>query len=92
MSEVEHASDHSAEVAASEQPAHPHERPEDWGWHADLGKPARLGGWLSVIALLIMLTATHYNLAGTAALLLTAAAIAGGLLIDARRRKTSWRR
>ena len=89
MSEVEHASDHSAEVAAAE---HPHERPEDWGWHADLGKPARLAGWLSVIALLVMLTATHYNLAGTAALLLTAAAIAGGLLIDARRRKTSWRR
>ena len=89
MSEVEHASDHSTEVAASE---HPHERPEDWGWHADLGKPARIAGWLSVIALLIMTTATHYNLAGTAALLLTAAALAGGLLIDARRRKTSWRR
>lgn len=72
--------------------AHPHERPEDWGWHADLGKPARLAGWLSVIALLLMITATQYNLAGTAALLMTAAAIAAGLLIDARRRRTSWRR
>ena len=72
--------------------AHPHERPEDWGWHADLGKPARIGGWLSVIALLLMTTATQYNLAGTAALLMTAAALAGGLLIDARRRRTSWRR
>ena len=72
--------------------AHRHEEPGDWGWHADLGKPARLGGWLSVIALVLMCTATHYNLAGTAALLLTAAVLAGGLLIDARRRRTAWRR
>jgi Protein of unknown function (DUF2631) len=89
MSEVEHASGHPAEVVAAE---YPHERPEDWGWHADLGKPARIAGWLSAIALLIMTTATHYNLAGTAALILTAAAIAGGLLIDVHRRKTAWRR
>ena len=89
MSEVEHASGHSADVVPAE---HPHERPEDWGWHADLGKPARIAGWLSAVAVLIMTTATHYNLAGTWALILTAAAIVGGLLFDARRRKTSWRR
>lgn len=95
MAELERASDHPIAHAGGAEivPAtRPHERPEDWGWHADLGKPARLAGWLSVIALLLMITATQYNLAGTAALLLTAALLAGGLLIDARRRHSSWRR
>jgi hypothetical protein len=105
MAEVEHTSDHPSthtDVARTATAghgdgevaplAHPHERPEDWGWHADLGKPARLAGWLSVFALLVMITATQYNLAGTAALLMTAAALVVGLLFDARRRRTSWRR
>jgi Protein of unknown function (DUF2631) len=108
MAELERASAHPtahAEVAHADAhaggahsggdvvpAAHPHERPEDWGWHADLGKPARIAGWLSVVALLLMVTATHYNLAGTAALLMTAAALAGGLLFDAHRRRTAWRR
>ena len=90
MSEVEPTSEHAGTHVAPAD--HPHERPEDWGWHADLGKPARLAGWLSVIALLVMTTATQYNLAGDAALILTAAAIAGALLVDVRKRRTAWRR
>lgn len=69
-----------------------HERPEDWGWHADFGKAARIAGWISVLIVLSQVTATHYNNAGTAALLLTAGLMVLGLLWDARKRRRSWRR
>jgi hypothetical protein len=73
-------------------PAHRHERPEDWGWHADLGKLARFGGWFTLIALALMLTATHYNDAGGLALVLCIVAVAGGLIWDWQQRRSSWRR
>lgn len=69
-----------------------HERPEDWGWNADLGKLARLGGILSIVVLLIGLSATHYNNAGTLAIILTIAALVLGLVVDANHRKKSFRR
>ncbi|MBV9592503.1 MAG: DUF2631 domain-containing protein [Actinobacteria bacterium] len=70
---------------------HPTEHPSQWGWHADFGTPARIGGWLSVICLVLMVTATHYNGAGTVALLTFAGLIVVGLLWDIQRRRTSWR-
>ncbi len=83
MSGVDHASDHD-EVA--------HEKPEDWGWIADLGKLARIGGWISVFGPLIQLTATHYNLAGDIALIGTTVLLVIGLLFDRHQRKVSWRK
>jgi hypothetical protein len=71
---------------------HPSEHPGQWGWHADLGKAARIGGWISVIALLLMVTSTHYNSSGAAWLIGFAVAIAAGLVYDLNRRRTSWRR
>ena len=59
------------EVATGHEPVE-HEKPEDWGWHADFGRLARIAGWLSVLALLSMVGTTHYNNSGTGALLLTA--------------------
>ena len=69
-----------------------HERPEDWGWHADLSKLARIGGYISIVLLAIGLTATHYNASGTGALLITIGVLVLGLVVDRRQRKASWRR
>jgi hypothetical protein len=68
-----------------------HERPEDWGWHADLGKFARAGGYISIVALLIMLTATHYNHSGSGAILIVIGLLVVGLIWDRHQRKTNWR-
>ena len=73
-------------------PRHRHERPEDWGWHADLGLLARIGGVVSLIALLLMLTTTHYNHAGTVAILFCIGLIVAGLIWDYQKRRNSWRR
>ena len=43
---------------------HPREHPSDWGWHGEWGRWARVAGWVCVIILLLMITATHYNGAG----------------------------
>lgn len=75
-----------------DQPAHRHERPEDWGWHADLSKMARLGGYFTAIALALMLTATHYNGAGTAALAICLLLVLGGLVWERQQRRSNWRR
>ena len=79
-------------VARAGDPPIEHERPEDWGWHHDFGWLARIAGWVCVVVLLITITATHYNNAGTAALLITAGLMVVGLLWDARRRRNAWRR
>jgi MFS-type transporter involved in bile tolerance (Atg22 family) len=79
------SSDHGTDHAA-------HEKPEDWGWHANLSILARAGGWFSLILLALLLTATHYNNAGTFAILLFMALIVVGLIWDRQQRKTSWRR
>ncbi|MGI8880220.1 MAG: hypothetical protein ACR2KJ_06850 [Jatrophihabitans sp.] len=74
------------------EPGHRHERPEEWGWHADLGKLARFGGYFSAIALALMLTATHYNNAGTLALAICLALVLGGLVWERQQRRNTWRR
>ncbi|MDQ6936410.1 MAG: hypothetical protein M3140_01655 [Actinomycetota bacterium] len=92
MSAVERASEHGGiEVHGQHQPVQ-HERPEDWGWHAELGGMARLGGWFSLVFLAVGLTATKYNNAGTVAIVACMVFIALGLLVDRQRRRTSWRR
>jgi hypothetical protein len=71
----------------------PPEKPSDWGWNQDFGRMARIGGWISVIILVLMATrsVTHYNDAGTVALLVTAALLVLGLGWDIHRRRTAWR-
>ncbi len=97
MSAVDHTSDHD-DVAVRSAGSHElelheveHEKPEDWGWHADLGKQARFAGWLCVVVLAIGLTCTHYNHAGTAAIGITMGILIIGLLVDRHMRKTTWR-
>jgi hypothetical protein len=68
-----------------------HERPEDWGWHHEFSSGRQIMGWFTVIVLALLLTTTHYNLAGALGLGITMVLLAGGLLWDRQRRKTQWR-
>ncbi len=70
---------------------HSDEHPSMWGWHGEWGRWARIAGWLMVVILLVMITATHYNGTGTLSLILAAAGIVIILLWDIQRRRTSWR-
>jgi hypothetical protein len=67
------------------------EDPRQWGWHAEWGDGSRVGGWVVVAILLLMTTATNYQLEYHITLWLAAALLAGVLLLDRRRRKNSWR-
>ena len=71
---------------------HPNEHPEQWGWHAEWGGGARIGGWVVAAILLLMITATHYNDMGTLFLSIFAGVIIIMLLVDRNRRKNAWRK
>jgi hypothetical protein len=91
---VKRSPDVTVEPGSEHTAVEPHHAPEDpsvWGWHADFGKPARFAGWVTVVILVLMVTATHYNGAGTVALLFFAGLLVVGLLWDINRRRTSWR-
>jgi hypothetical protein len=92
---AEHAGEHGAVVehAGNDAFGNPPETPSTWGWNADFGKLARIGGWISVIALVLIATrsVTHYNGAGTVSLLICAGLIAVGLGWDIHRRRSAWR-
>jgi hypothetical protein len=68
-----------------------HEQPDDWGWHGEFGKWARVGGWLSAALLVLLNFTTRYSrvemiwLDGFAVLLVLM------LVLDWRRRKNAWR-
>jgi hypothetical protein len=71
---------------------HPEEHPEDWGWHGEWGRAARIAGWFIAILLVVMLTATHYNYSGSFWLLAFAVGLIVTLVWDAQRRKNAWRK
>jgi hypothetical protein len=71
---------------------HPDEHPTDWGWHGEWGRAARIGGWVVAIILVLMMTATHYNLQGTLFLGIGAAVLIAFLLWDRQNRKNAWRK
>jgi hypothetical protein len=77
-------------VRAGETPI-THERPEDWGWHAEAGKAARITGWVMVVVLLVMMIGNHEGNVENLWILGFAAIIVVSLLWDARRRKNAWR-
>ena len=71
---------------------HPDEHPTDWGWHGEWGRAARVSGWIVAIILLLMLTATHYNFAGSIWLIAFTVALIVTLGWDVQRRRNAWRK
>ena len=66
-------------------------RPELWGWHHEFKAGRQIGGWLSFLILGALLTTTHYNGAGSVAIIATMVVLAAGLIWDRQRRKRQWR-
>jgi len=88
--------EHSGELehvdsAAEHHQEHPHERPEDWGWHGEFGVWARVAGWLAAIALVLLNVTTYYNHSQDLWLYGIAALIVLWLIRDHYRRKNAWR-
>jgi len=71
---------------------HHDEHPSDWGWHGEWGRAARVTGWIVAAILVVMVTATHYNLSGMFWLLFFAAGLIVVMIWDVQRRKNAWRK
>lgn len=76
--------------SAHDQP-HRHERPQDWGWHGQIGRWGRWIGWGAVVVLLLQNVTTYYNTAHAPWLFGLAAVLVLLLIRDRYRRKNAWR-
>ena len=71
----------------------PHDEPSaEWGWHGTFPKAIRIAGWLTAIALLLMLNGNHRGHIEDVYLIGTAVAIVLALIWDRIRSRTAWRR
>ena len=77
-------------IRAGETPI-THERPEDWGWHGEGGKAARIAGYVTIVFLLVMLIGNHEGRVEDLYLVGFALVILISLIWDTRRRKNAWR-
>jgi uncharacterized protein DUF2631 len=73
--------------------AHPveHERPEEWGWHGEMGKWGRRLVIIPIVFLVAMIFGNHRGRLEDIWLIGIAAFLVLLLVIDARRRKNAWR-
>ena len=73
--------------------AHPveHERPEEWGWHGEMGKWGRRLAIIPVVFLIAMVFGNHQGRLEDIWLIGIAAFLVLLLVVDARRRKNAWR-
>ncbi|MGY1604802.1 DUF2631 domain-containing protein [Geodermatophilus sp. SYSU D00815] len=73
--------------------AHPveHERPEDWGWHGEMGKWGRRTWWLAPAFILLLLIGNHEGNVENVWLISIAALLVLIFLMDRVRRKNAWR-
>ena len=93
VSDTQRVNQPGREEAVVRSDAHPveHERPEEWGWHGEMGKWGRRLAVIPVLFLLSMIVGNHEGrmedlwLIGSALLLVLI------LVWDARRRKNAWR-
>ena len=82
--DTEHAPEHDSD-------GHRHEQPEDWGWHAEMGRLSRGSAVLVAASLVLMIFSNHERhiediwLVGIAALILVT------LAWDRQRRRNAWR-
>jgi hypothetical protein len=73
--------------------AHPveHERPEEWGWHGEMGKWGRRLTIIPIVFLVAMIFGNHQGELENIWLIGIAAFLVLLLVVDARRRKNAWR-
>lgn len=83
--------DHDERQAEDETPGRRHERPEDWGWHAEWGRWARAAGWVSAGLLILLNFTWRYDRVASIWLNGLAALLVLLLLRDYYRRKNAWR-
>ena len=71
----------------------PHDEPSaEWGWHGTLRKGIKIAGWLSTIAVFSLLIGNHHGQTENIWVILTGLTMAGFLIWDQVRSRTSWRR
>jgi hypothetical protein len=73
--------------------AHPveHERPEEWGWHGEMGKWGRRLVLIPILFLIAMIFGNHQGELENIWLIGLAAVMILLVVVDARRRKNAWR-
>jgi Protein of unknown function (DUF2631) len=79
-----------AVVRTGEHPVE-HERPEDWGWHGEMGKWGRRTWWIAPLFLIAMLFGNHQGHVENVWLISIAALLVVVFLYDRIRRKNAWR-
>jgi hypothetical protein len=77
-------------VRADAEPVQ-HERPEEWGWHGEMGKWGRRLTIIPILFLLAMLFGNHRGKLEDIWLIGFAVLMVVLLVVDARRRKNAWR-
>ena len=68
-----------------------HERPEEWGWHGEMGKWGRRLTIIPILFLVAMLFGNHRGKIEDIWLIGFAVLMVLLLVVDARRRKNAWR-
>ncbi len=68
-----------------------HERPEEWGWHHEMGKYGRIALVLPIAFLFAMLVGNHDGNVENLWLIGSGLALIVIMIWDARRRKNAWR-
>ena len=68
-----------------------HERPEEWGWHGEMGKWGRRLTIIPILFLIAMLFGNHEGNMENLWLIGFAALMVVLLVVDSRRRKNAWR-
>jgi Protein of unknown function (DUF2631) len=93
VSDTQRVNQPGREEAVVRTGAHPveHERPEEWGWHGEMGKWGRRLAIIPILFTLAMLIGNHEGRMEDLWLVGTALAMVLLLLWDARRRKNAWR-
>ena len=77
-------------VRTGEHPVE-HERPEEWGWHGEMGKWGRRLAIIPIVFLVAMVFGNHQGKLEDIWLIGLAAGMILLLVVDARRRKNAWR-
>jgi Protein of unknown function (DUF2631) len=68
-----------------------HERPEDWGWHGEMGKWGRRTWWIAPLVILAFLHGNHQGNVENVWLISIAVLMVVVFLYDRMRRKNAWR-